>query len=59
MSNQTSTYSRTSTVRELMRFLWIQKHWWLFPMVSSLLILGLISIVAQTSALSPLLYSIF
>lgn len=47
------------TVRDLVRFLWMRKLWWLIPMVIVLLIFGLFVILASTSAISPFIYTLF
>lgn len=47
------------TVRDLVRFLWMRKLWWLIPMVIMLLIFGLFVILASTSAISPFIYTLF
>jgi hypothetical protein len=44
---------------ELMRFLWAQRLWWMIPLVSMLLVIGLLIAFASSSALSPFLYPIF
>jgi hypothetical protein len=48
-----------STVIELYNFFRIRKKFWLIPLVLvSLLLVGLL-IVAQTTALGPLIYTVF
>jgi len=54
-----SVSSRLGTVRELLEFLWERKLWWLFPVVLALLIFGLLMVFAQSSPISPLIYTIF
>lgn len=44
---------------ELFTFLWERKLWWLAPMVFILLILGVLLLLAQSSALAPFIYTIF
>ncbi len=44
---------------ELMMFLWQRKRWWLMPIVSVLLITGMLMIFAQGSALAPFIYALF
>ncbi len=50
---------RVSIMGELLGFLWERKLWWLIPMVSVLLMLGLILIFAQSSAIAPFIYTLF
>lgn len=51
--------SRLLTVRDLFRFLWDQRMWWLIPMVFLLLIVGAVIIFAQGSAVAPFVYTLF
>lgn len=51
--------ARSRTVRELLRFLWEQKLWWMIPMVLTLVAFGLLLAFAQGSALAPFLYPVF
>ena len=46
-------------VREVWQFLKVRKKWWLAPLVAVLLLLGLILVFAQGSALAPFIYAIF
>lgn len=47
------------TLRELWLFLRQRKKYWLVPVLITMLILGLILIFAQGSALSPFIYTLF
>ncbi len=51
--------NRLSILKELWLFLKIRKKWWLAPIIVLLLILGLLIIFAQSSALGPLIYTVF
>ena len=44
---------------ELLGFLWERKLWWMIPMVSVLLLLGLVIVFAQSSAIAPFIYTLF
>lgn len=50
---------RLRTVRDLFRFLWQQRLWWLIPMVFVLLLVGAVLIFAQGSAVAPFIYTLF
>jgi len=50
---------RVGVTHELLGFLWERKLWWLIPMVSLLLVLGLILVFAQSSAIAPFIYTLF
>jgi hypothetical protein len=46
-------------MRELLGFLWERKLWWMLPMVSMLLLLGILLVLAQSSAIAPFIYTLF
>lgn len=46
-------------VGQLLNFLWQRKLWWLIPMVSVLLIFGLLLIFASASGVGPFIYTLF
>ncbi len=50
---------RTAIVGELFEFLWQQRLWWLIPMVSVLLVLGLLLLFAHSSPVAPFIYTLF
>ena len=53
------TKLRTSIIRELFRFLWQNKLWWLMSMIIVFLAFGLLIIFAEGSVLAPFLYTLF
>ena len=50
---------RVGIAGELLAFLWERKLWWMMPMVSVLLLLGILLIFAQSSAIAPFIYTLF
>jgi hypothetical protein len=44
---------------EFLVFLWKRKLWWLIPMVTTLLLCGLLLIFASSTGLGPFIYSLF
>ena len=46
-------------VGELLAFLWARKLWWLIPMITVLLLFGLLLIFASSSGLAPFIYTLF
>jgi len=54
-----SMSSNVSVVGELLRFLWARKLWWLIPMVTVLLLFGLLVIFGSASGLAPFIYTLF
>jgi hypothetical protein len=51
--------SKFALVREVWLFFGQNKKWWLLPIVLMLLMLGLLLIFAQSSALAPFIYTLF
>jgi len=51
--------SKASTIKELWFFLKVRKRFWLAPILIILLLLSFLIIFAQTSAISPFIYTIF
>ncbi len=54
-----SMSSNFKVVGELLGFLWKRKLWWLIPMVTVLLLFGLLLIFASASGLAPFIYTLF
>ena len=51
--------SNLGVTGELLGFLWQRKLWWLIPMVTVLLFLGLLLIFATASGIGPFIYTLF
>jgi hypothetical protein len=51
--------SKLSIVRELWEFMKVRKKWWLGPIVLVLLLLSLLIVFTQGSALAPFIYTLF
>jgi hypothetical protein len=51
--------SKANTVKQIFSLLIEKKAWWLAPMVIVFLILGLLIVLTQGSALSPFIYALF
>ncbi len=51
--------SRVRIAGELLQFFWRHRWWWLTPMVVALLLFVLLVVFAQTSAVAPLIYTLF
>ncbi len=52
-------FTNMGVVGEVMVFLWHRKRWWLIPMVTALLLFGLLLIFATTSGVAPFIYTLF
>lgn len=46
-------------LNELWQFLRVRKKIWLFPIIAVLLVVGLLIVFVQGSALAPLIYTVF
>lgn len=51
--------ARLGIIGEFMTFLWRRKLWWMMPMIVVLMMLGLLMVFAQSSAISPFIYTLF
>ena len=51
--------SGSSIASELWAFMRVRKKWWLLPIIVTMLLVGLLLIFAQGSALAPFIYTIF
>lgn len=46
-------------VGEVLSFLWQRKLWWLIPLVTALLLFGLLLVFATASGVAPFIYTLF
>ena len=51
--------SRLGIFGELLTFFWKRKMWWLIPMIIVLVLVGLLLIFSQGSAIAPFIYTLF
>ena len=49
----------TSTIGELLVFLWVRKAWWLIPFVITLLLVGALLLLGQATGVAPFIYTLF
>jgi hypothetical protein len=50
---------RLQVAGELLSFLWRARLWWMIPMVFVIVVVGVLLVLAQGSALSPFIYALF
>jgi len=50
---------RFGIVGELFSFFVSNKRWWLVPVLVSLFLIGVLIVVAQSSAIAPFIYTLF
>ena len=51
--------TKISIILELFEFLWARRLWRLIPMVAVLLLIGILMIITQSSAIAPFIYPLF
>ena len=51
--------ARSNLAREFWAFMRVRKKLWLLPLIIVMLLVGLLLVLAQGSALAPFIYSIF
>jgi hypothetical protein len=51
--------SRLGLVAEVWAFMKVRKKWWLAPIMALLLLLGLLIVFTEGSALAPFIYTLF
>jgi uncharacterized membrane protein len=59
VSTARTAASRVGTVGQLFSFFWSNKRWWLVPMLVTLFLLGVVIVLAQSSAIAPFIYTLF
>lgn len=56
---ENTTVARLSKLRLIWDFLKVRKKWWLAPIILFVLLLSLLIVFAEGSALAPFIYTIF
>ena len=51
--------AKLSISAELISFLWRLKMWWMIPMISVLLLMGLLLAFGSASGVGPFIYTLF
>ncbi len=51
--------SRLEILGELWAFMKIRKKWWLGPIIFILILLGMVVVLTEGSALAPFIYTLF
>ena len=59
MSNQSDPDSKLSIISEFWDFLKTRKKWWLGPIVLIMLLMGLLIVLTEGSAVAPFIYTLF
>ena len=59
MQRMKNFMSKVTIARELLGFMWERRLWWLIPMVTLLLMFGLLIVATQGTAVAPFIYALF
>ena len=59
MKNKRIMSKNKSLLGELWDFLKVRKAWWLAPIIIMLILVGILIVFGQSSALSPFIYALF
>jgi len=51
--------TNSGVLGEIIAFLWERKLWWMIPMVTVLLLFGLLLVFASSSGVAPFIYTLF
>lgn len=50
---------KVGIVGELLAFLWHRKMWWMLPLVTTLVLLGLLIAFGSSTGVGPFIYTLF
>ena len=59
MTKQSDPDSKLSIISEFWDFLKTRKKWWLGPIVLIMLLMGLLIVLTEGSAVAPFIYTLF
>ena len=59
MTNQPDPDSKLSIISEFWDFLKTRKKWWLGPIILIMLLMGLLIVLTEGSAVAPFIYTLF
>jgi hypothetical protein len=59
MANQPDPDSKLGIIAEFWDFLKTRKKWWLGPIVLIMLLMGLLIVLTEGSAVAPFIYTLF
>jgi hypothetical protein len=59
MGFSSGVIGRFGIIKELIQFFWERKLWWMIPMVTVLVLIGLLIVFTQGSAIAPFIYTLF
>ena len=59
MTNKSDPDSKLSIISEFWDFMKTRKKWWLGPIVLIMLLMGLLIVLTEGSAVAPFIYTLF
>ena len=59
MKSLNAIRTKFSIIGEFFNFLWVRRLWWMIPMFTVLLLLGIIMLLTHGSAIAPFIYPLF
>ncbi|MFM2374961.1 MAG: hypothetical protein RLZZ165_57 [Bacteroidota bacterium] len=58
-SNGQKKYWGIDFLKDLFRFIWERKAWWIAPIVLVLLLIGILLVMGGSSTMAPFIYTLF
>ena len=55
----TKTKNKLGIIGGFLKFLWARKLWWLIPIFMIILLIGLVLVLTQGTAIAPFIYTLF
>jgi len=52
-------FLKSGVAKELLQYLWKERLWWMIPMITVLILLGVLMFFAQSSPAAPFIYTLF
>ncbi|KKS97766.1 MAG: hypothetical protein UV73_C0005G0043 [Candidatus Gottesmanbacteria bacterium GW2011_GWA2_43_14] len=52
-------FLKSGIIKELLQYLWKERLWWMIPMITVLILLGVLMVFAQSSPAAPFIYTLF
>ncbi len=52
-------WTNLATAKQLLRFVWQGRRWWLTPLIVVLLLMSVLAVFLESSAIAPFIYTLF
>ncbi len=50
---------KLKTLRAFFDFMWVKKKYWLYPVILAIVIIGVLVVLGEGTAVAPFIYSLF